>query len=188
MNDQSGFTLLEVLVALVVFGFLLLGLGRGVEFGLQAWTRQDRGIAARSELDAVDRTLRTLVTRLDPARPVTGTAHGVAFTSDLPQTAALATHEADMAIGVDGARRMTLRWTPHLHARRLTPAPAAQDAELLRGLLRLDIAYWAPGGWTDSWSAQDPPALIRFRVLFPPNDPRHWADIVTGPLRSRPDR
>ena len=187
-SGEAGFTLLEVLVALAVFGFLILGLGQGVDFGLRAWTRQGRDIEARSELDAVDRTLRSLVTRLDPGLAVTGTAHGLAFTSQLPRTAALATHEADMAVGVDGAR-LVLRWSPHLHAQRLTPAPPPQEAELLRGIQRLDVAYWPLGGsaWTDHWSEAVPPAMIRFRVLFPPDDVRHWADIVASPVRTRLD-
>ena len=190
MRTEAGFTLLEVLVAIAVFGFLLLGLGRGVDFGLGAWSRQERTVAARSELDAVDRTLRTLVERLDPAGPVSGTPHGVGFTAEVPRTAALATRDAELAIGVDGARRLVMRWTPHLHAQRLAPPPAPQEAELLRGLLRLDVAYWKAGGteWQDSWTDAQPPALLRFRVLFPPGDPRHWADIVARPMRTRPDR
>ena len=189
-SGEAGFTLLEVLVALAVFGFLVLGLARGADFGLRAWSRQERGIAGRSEIDAVDRTLRGLVSRLDPSSPVTGTAHAVALTSQLPQTAVLATHEADMAIGVGPARRLLLRWTPRLHARRFGPPPAPEEAELLSGIERLDIAYWPQGGsaWLDAWTAREPPAMIRFRIAFPASDVRHWADIITTPMRTRLDR
>ena len=41
-RTAAGFTLLEVLVALAVFGFLLVGLSQTVRFGLTAW-RQNRG-------------------------------------------------------------------------------------------------------------------------------------------------
>jgi len=187
---EAGFTLLEVLVALVVFGFLMLGLGRGVDFGMRAWDRQTRGMAARGELDAVDRALRGLIGRLDPATDVAGRAHGVGFTSQLPRTAALATREADIALGVDGARRLMLRWTPHLHAQRFGPPPAPQEAELLRGIERLDLAYWprgGGGGWRDTWSGHEPPAMIRVRVMFPAGDARHWPDIVAAPMRDSAD-
>ncbi len=184
---EAGFTLLEILVALVVFGFLVLGLGQGVDFGLRAWDRQSRGIAARGELDAVDRALRGLIGRLDPDTDVVGRAHGLGLTSQLPQTAALATGEADMALGVDGARRLVLRWTPHLHAVRFGPPPTPDVAELLRGIERLDLAYWPRdgGGWRDTWSAHDPPAMIRIHVVFPVGDPRHWPDLIAAPMRDR---
>ncbi len=184
-EGDAGFTLLEVLVALVVFGFLMLGLGRGVDFGMRAWDRQTRGIAARGELDAVDRALRGLIGRLDPTTDVAGRAHGVGFTSRLPAMATLATREADMALGVDGARRLMLRWTPHLHAQRFGPPPAPEEAELLRGIERLDLAYWprSGSGWRDAWSGHEPPAMIRVRVMFPAGDARHWPDIVAAPMR-----
>ena len=184
---DAGFTLLEILVALVVFGFLIIGLSRGVDFGLRAWDRQSRGIAARGELDAVDRALRSLIARLDPDTDVAGRAHGVGFTSQLPQTASLATGEADMALGVDGAHRLVLRWTPALHAVRFGPPPAPGEAELLRGIERLDLAYWSRdgGGWHDTWSEHDPPAMVRVRVIFPAGDPRHWPDLVAAPMRDR---
>ena len=187
MTRDAGFTLLEILVALAVFGILILGLGQGVQFGLQAWNRQERTIAARSELDAVDRTLRTLVTALDPDSAVGGAAHALAFTSRLPRSAQLATAEADMAIGIDASRALVLRWTPHLHATRLAPPPPPRQALLLAGLQRLDIAYWPHDGttWSDTWSAEDPPSLIRIRLVFPKDDPRHWADIVAAPARTR---
>ena len=186
---EAGFTLLEVLVALTVLGFLVAGLAQGTGFGLQAWSRQDRTIAASSELDAFDRTLRTLLTRLDPTAGVVGTAHTIAFTSALPQAAALRTHEADMAIGVDASHHVILRWTPHEHAERLAAAPPPTEAELLSGIAGLDISYWPMGGsaWQDTWSNREPPAMIRLRVRFPASDPRHWADIVASPMRTLPD-
>jgi general secretion pathway protein J len=33
---SAGFTLLEILVALIVFGFVMVGLTQGVQFGLHA--------------------------------------------------------------------------------------------------------------------------------------------------------
>jgi len=89
----AGFTLLEILVALVVLGFLMVGLSQGVRFGLTAWGMQERLINQRGDLDAVDRALRQLVARMDPgtrADPprVTGTQAEFAFTAALPLIAA----------------------------------------------------------------------------------------------------
>jgi len=189
MKSDAGFTLLEVLVALVVFGVLMAGLTRGVDFGLRAWNRQSAAIDARGELDAVDRALRGLIVRLDPAAGMTGEAHAMAFTSRLPRGAVQATGEADLALGVDGARRLVLRWTPHLHAERIGPQPPPETAILLRGIARLDLAYWPRNGtgWRENWPSRDLPAMIRLRVSFPPGDPRHWADLVTAVARDGPN-
>lgn len=192
----AGFTLLEILVALVVLGFLMVGLTQGTRFGLRAWGMQTRMIDQRGELDAVDRTMRRLVARMDPGSPtrdstLRGTGSRVAFRSDLPMAAAgPASRRADMLLTVDGAHRLVLRWTPHLHAARFGPAPAPEDAELLRGVDRIEVSYWAGGGavWQTTWTGRDLPALIRFRIVFPEGDPRRWPDIVAAPVLDRPER
>ncbi len=187
---QAGFTLLELLVGLVVLGFILAGLSQGVRYGLRVSDTQARLSDGRSELDAVDRALRRLIVQTDP-----GTAHGgptlqgspgrLTLVSQLPTAATgFVTRQADIAIGVDAARRLVLRWTPHLHAQRFGPAPPAEEVELLRGVERLELAYWG-GAWRTSWDAATLPQLVRLRVVFPPGDPRHWPDIVAAPLRHR---
>ena len=75
-----------------MLGFLIVGLSEGTRFGLQAWHMQTRVIGGRGELDAVDRTMRTLVAQMDPGSAtrdstLRGTATRVAFTSDLPDGA-----------------------------------------------------------------------------------------------------
>lgn len=185
-HREGGFTLLELLVALVVFGFLIAGLSQGVQFGLQAWSRQSRAIDASGGLDAVDRALRGLIARLDPADAVGGRAHALAFTSALPMAANLPAREADVLLAVDAAHHLALRWLPHLHAVRFSPPPPPQVTQMLDGIERIDIAYWprtGDGGWQDEWNANLPPALIRIRLIFPPGDARHWPDIVAAPMR-----
>jgi general secretion pathway protein J len=184
----SGFTLLELLVALVVFGLLMAGLAQGVRFGLTAWGAQSRMIARDADLDAVERVLRRLLDGVEPGRPVdppniVGTAASLAFTSDLPEGAAGTASErhADILLRVADAR-LVLRWVPHLHVRRLAPPPAPVETELLHGIDRLDLAYWDEGGqWRTAWRDRTPPRLIRLRLRFAPGDPRHWPDIVVAP-------
>lgn len=194
MRHQGGFTLLEVLVALVVLGMLVLGLTQGIHFGLKTWASQTRTIAAHEDLDAVDRTLRRLIESMDPGSPaeavsIDGSASSFAFPSELPDfAAALPSRRADVALGVDAAHRLVLRWTPHLHAVRLGPAPPAQQSELLRGVDHVELAYWpsgAGGGWQTLWKQPLPPALVRIRLVFTEGDKRHWPDIIAAPIRDR---
>jgi general secretion pathway protein J len=197
IHRQHGFTLLEILVALVVLGFLMIALTQGVQFGLRSWDLQARTIARRGDLDAIDRTLRGLIEHMDPgspteALPIQGNAASLAFTTELPLAAgALSTRLADVALGVDGAHRLLLRWTPHLHAVRFGPAPPPQQTELLRGVDHLDLSYWrrasrrAAAAWLGAWTEAAPPGLVRIRLVFPEGDARHWPDIVAAPMRDR---
>ncbi len=193
---EAGFTLLEILVALVVLGLVLVLLGQGVQFGLAAWRSQARIAAERGDLDTVDRTLRTLVARMDPGGQaaearVQGDGRSLAFTTDLPLAAVqLATRHADVSLSVDGAHRLSLFWVTHFR-NWLGPARVPAQATLAEGVDRLEISYWQPpfggkpGGWLARWDGRgDPPALIRFRLSF--TDPRrHWPDIVTATMRTR---
>ena len=188
--SERGFTLLEILVALVVMGFLMVGLSQGTRFGMQALSMQSRDIDRYGDLDAVDRTARRLIARMDPGSAtrnatLRGTASGVAFTSDLPIPNA---ERADMLLTVDAGHRLVLRWMPHLHATRFGPAPLPQETELLPGVDRIELGYWPEGGrdWQTAWTGRDLPALIRLRIVFPARDPRSWPDIVAAPLLDRP--
>ncbi|MEA2729000.1 MAG: ral secretion pathway protein, partial [Acetobacteraceae bacterium] len=143
-----GFTLLEVLVALTVMGLLLIGLVQASRFALLVWDRQTRVLAQNEELDAVDRVLRRLVVQARPGsewEPLVfaGTAHSVTFTSIVPlRTAGFLTQRADVELVVDGAHRLVLLWTPHLHAIRVGRPPPAVATEILQGVERLELAYW----------------------------------------------
>jgi general secretion pathway protein J len=189
---QGGFTLLEILVALIVLGLLMAGLAQGTRFGLRAWDAEARAIAGREDLDAVDRVLRRLIASMDPGSDaekalIQGNAQSLAFTTELPMMAAATPRLADVAIGVDAAHRLVLRWTPHLHAVRLGPPPVAREAELLRGVQRIDLPDWnaAVGAWQRQWSASLPPSLVRLRLTFRAEGRRHWPDIIAAPVRDR---
>ena len=190
---DAGFTLLETLVALVVLGFLMAGLAQGTRFGFQAWDMQARMIDERSELDGVDRVLRSLVEQMDAGTlsggpTLAGSANRLIFTSRLPQISGLTTRRADVILAVDAARRLSVRWTPHRHAVRLGPPPEIREAELLRGVAKLEISYWRQeggGAWLSGWSARELPALIRFRIVFSRGDSRQWPDIVVAPMNGR---
>lgn len=199
---NSGFTLLEIMVALVVFGFLMIGLTQGVHFGLRAWTGQARLFAKRGDLDAVDRTLRGLIARMDPGFAIdppniVGQPHGFAFTTTLPRGAPRGApggapggaSEADISLTLDHRHDLLLRWTPHLHAVRLAGTPIIHRVTLLHHVASLDFGYWnrAGGRWLATWNRRTPPALVRitikFRKIGPGSQRRRWPAIVVAPMR-----
>lgn len=196
-DPQAGFTLLEIMVALVVFGFLMIGLTQGLHFGLRAWNGQARTIARHTDLDATDRTLRTLIDRMDPGFKIDppniiGRPHGFAFTTELPEGApTVAGHHVDVSLTVDRQHDFILRWTPHIHALRLSGKPAIGQTTMLGGVARVDFGYWqqTPTGgiWLKNWDSREPPVLVRIRIVFVNHGPRRnhlaWPAIVVAPMR-----
>ncbi len=190
---SAGFTLLEVLVGLVVLGFVVSGLAGSTRFGLLAAGTQSRIAAEHEDLEPADRLLRRLVAGMalpnDGRQPgLAGDRTGFACLTRSPaaQEPGLAAR-VDAFVAVNGARQLVLRWSPHWHAERLAPrAPPAEEV-LLDGIDRLDVSYLSPdrGGWLESWSRTDLPGLVRIRLLFAPGDPRHWPPIIAATRQGR---
>ena len=182
---ESGFTLLELLVALVVFGILMLGVTRGTQFGMNAWNRQSTMIATATDMDAVDRALRRLIMHMDPGTMqtpplVAGTRDRFVFTSTLPEEAALLTKRADMVLRVDKGQ-LVLRWAPHLHAESLGATPVPHTEVLLSDVTGFAVSYWPhppASGWQQAWTALTLPSLVRIHLEF---KGRHWPDIIAAP-------
>ena len=139
MAKQRGFTLLELLVALAVLGLLMAGLVQGLRLGVSVWTTQTKRLAASGDLDSTDRTLRTLIARMDPGgisgRPPTfkGTARSLVFTTTLPEAAAgLTMRNSDVTLAVDESHQLALLFLPHYR----NPTEAAPVAGTRRAAAR----------------------------------------------------
>jgi general secretion pathway protein J len=194
---QTGFTLLEILVALSVLGLVLIALNHGVQTALGIWIVQSRQITRTKDLDATARTLRTMLTQIpvsasatiNPGSPpvaiaFAGKSDELAFVGTLP-TGLGTDRYADITLGLDG-RRLVLRWLPHRHEL-AGPAPMPNVAEILDGVGRLDLAYWGPPlptaspTWLAEWEGPSLPNLLRLRLSFAAGDSRRWPDLIIAP-------
>ena len=191
--DDAGFTLLEIIVALVVLGVLLVTLSQGVRFGFAAWGHQDSALRTGEALATTDSVLRRLIEQLDPGTPrdaakLTGRPQAMAFTSALPIGPEGAPASADVSLMVDHDDRLVLSWLPHLHVLRLRPAPPPHVEVLLRHVAGLRLSYWSDSGahWQTQWSDNALPDLVRIHIVFPEHDRRRWPDIVAAPVREQP--
>jgi prepilin-type N-terminal cleavage/methylation domain-containing protein len=195
-EGERGFTLLEILVGLIVLGFLSLALTQGARFGVQAWTAQARAVAQTADLDAADRTVRGLIERMNPGSvtglttKIDGDARHLSFASVLPRAASgLPTPEADVELTTDASRHLLMLWKPHY--RNVIVSRPPTRTELLDGVERLEFSYWAAaedgagGRWETTWQQPAPPALVRLRIVFAKGDKRVWPDIVAAPMRER---
>jgi general secretion pathway protein J len=191
-RSTSGFTLLEILVALAVFGFLLVGLSQTVRFGLTAWRQEARLSDGKTDLEAIDRSLRSIVENLAPGDdseqpPIDGTADSLTGVTRLRVPGSgLTPVRVEAGLAVSG-RRLVLRWRPYHHGTALAPPPKAAETELIGGIAQLRVEYWkSPGVWVSGWHEPDLPLLIRFRVTRSDAQAPRWPDIVVAPLLSRP--
>ena len=152
-HRSAGFTLMETLVSLIVLGFIIGGLAQGMRFGVSVWDRQVRTIDRDSALDSTDRVLRMLLSRMapgdDPQVPaIDGDAERLSFTADLPVNApASPMRLADVTLDESADDRLVLRWTTHLHARRLV-RPLVQRSILLSGVRQVAFRVFPPADGT----------------------------------------
>lgn len=188
MKRDQGFTLLELLISLAIFGLLLAALGQGTRFGLAAHDAQARQIEADDDLDAVDRTMRHLINTMDPGLMADLAPHFIAnersmgFTAALPEMALYPAEQADVVVAVDAGHRLVLRWAPHYPVL-LGPPPLPRVTPLLDGVDHIELSYWTPGPhgvWVDRWAGKALPDLIRLRIVFAAKDHRHWPDIIAA--------
>jgi len=187
---EAGFTLVEILVALVVLGILVAGLGQGMRLGLTAWTRQAALVDETADLDAVDRTIRGLL-----VNATTGASHGrndfegetnsVSFDGLLPLAVSAGGRRAQITLLLDEQHRLMLQWQSVL-IDPSTNQPATGEAVIAENLEQVSFAYWQSGagspGWREKWNSTTTPALIRLHFVFAKGDRRRWPDIVVAPL------
>jgi prepilin-type N-terminal cleavage/methylation domain-containing protein len=190
---MPGFTLMEVLIGLVVFSLLMMGLVQGLRLGINSWQAQSRTLAVRGDIEATDRTLRTLIEQMDPGgvsgRPAIfkGTSHSLVFTTTLPQAAdMMVTRGAVVTLAVDERKQLQLLWLPN-YRYRIGPVPPPGRVTLLNDVDHLELAYWrdSRAGWQPEWAAVVLPKLIRIRMVFTPESGRTGYDIVIMPMRDR---
>lgn len=194
-DGEAGFTLLELLVGLALFGLVSVALFHSLRFGLRAWERVESHSNGGDAVAEIQALLRRHLERAYPlwiehaATPhvdFTGTADRIAFLAPAPQ-----------ALIAGGLARLNLRvrhgngrWRLELIAQ---PHPGDDGGGVLReiligGLHSLQIAYFgadeaeAPGQWQPLWRDRGAlPRLIRIRAAFPPGDRRLWPDLVVAP-------
>jgi prepilin-type N-terminal cleavage/methylation domain-containing protein len=197
MTEASrGFTLLELLIALAVLGFVILEIGLGVDFGLRASTVQSHLMNRRADLDGVDRVLRYLVEHMDAgstATPpqLTGTGTSFSFTTELPAGAVETfTRRVDVRLFVGKERQLILRWTPHLHSGDPVAATPSENV-LLKDVDTVQFSYFYPlgaagHGWTEQWSEPYLPRVVRIHLSFSDGDAQRWPDMIMEPAQDRP--
>jgi prepilin-type N-terminal cleavage/methylation domain-containing protein len=183
-----GFTLLELLVVLAVFGFILAVLGSGVRFASRAVQSADRQRVAHDDLDPVQATIRALI---GDARAIEGSSDEIKFVGPMPEALGLrGSFDISLMLSDD---RLVARWRPH----RVKDDAARDDAdddppgthgeaELAHGITDLSFAYYVAGsdgkiGWHSTAPKRSGPRLVRLDVTLTAGDRLRWPDLVVAP-------
>ncbi|MEE8279317.1 MAG: prepilin-type N-terminal cleavage/methylation domain-containing protein [Alphaproteobacteria bacterium] len=203
-----GFTLLELLVALVLFGLIAVLLLGGLRFGTRAWeaggARNERAAEVQMAQTFVRRQLgaaRAVVLppqgRTSPSVAFEGTRRAVSFVSVSVLAARLAAgglyRLSFYLSGEPGPKRLMVSW-------RLFEAGAdgggvqheAEEMILLDRIEDVQLSYLGrkeedePPQWRESWQDEARlPALVRMRVEFAKGDGRYWPELVVAPRIDR---
>ncbi len=186
LQADQGFTLIEVIVALVVLGVILVGLGQATRFGMSAWGLETRLADNASALERMDRILRLLIEQASPPvstddKPFDGQEHRLSFKTLLPdEPQSEPVRHAQVALGVDDHHRLVLRWQIRANATLLGQAPKEQQIVLAEGIERIDLAYRqnaADGGkWSKTWTDGALPGLVQIHFVLA-NGHHRWPDM-----------
>jgi general secretion pathway protein J len=197
-NPESGFTLVELLVALTLLALLSVALFGSFRLGARAWDRTTAHTNAIEDVRVAQDLLRQeiasaypLYSTADPTHPridFEGRRERIRFLAPAP--AALG--GAGMAYftlstDADGGEKRVLLSVRLELANEDSPTASATEA-LVDDIQSLDIAYYGtnsadtPATWLDQWvDAVRLPRLVRVRVRFPEGDLRVWPDLLVIP-------
>jgi prepilin-type N-terminal cleavage/methylation domain-containing protein len=166
-DRDAGYTLVELLVVILLLGFIALGIGGGIHFGTRVWERSEERIASDTEIGRAQAILRALFATAQPRRDggfVTfeGTPSRVTFEAPaLP------------AMGIPGVARIDIEviTTAGKRMLRLRASPAADRSKMREAILvehtgPLEFTFMdateAVPAWLASWrDRKDLPDAVR---------------------------
>jgi general secretion pathway protein J len=191
LSQDHGFTLIEILVAVVVFGFVVAGLVQATHFGITAWDVQTRMVERADELERVDHVLRALVEQASPPlaaddKPFNGTEHRLDFITRLPlQPPTDPIRRAEVIVGVNEQHQLVVRWQQKPNATPLKPVPPPQEIVLAEGVDHFDLTYRQAGGdggkWMRTWDDTSLPALVLMTIVMQ-NTSHKWPTIQAATM------
>jgi general secretion pathway protein J len=192
-GGENGFTLLELLIALVLLGLVFAVLGAGLRFGTLAWQAGAAQLADADERQLVDRVIRRQLAAAlagpdgvgQSGEAFTGTVQELHFIGPAPARSMPAgVYHLELRLEPDGnGQALVLSWRNADD----TSVPGAVGAEpVLRDLADLRFAYFGDRGdgtrdWSDHWQGgSGPPRAVRISVTFADPTRPPWPPLTVA--------
>ena len=195
----TGFTLVEILVAITLLGLLMAALFGGVQLGVRAWEASEVRLDDSSRLATVQGFLRERLAQAylpeqqaaeDEARPAfTGEPDRLSFVTLMPEH--LGGGFQRMVLGVVAAGEssdLAVSWWPAELGDAAVDPEALHRRALLAQVAELRLSYFgalarnqAPA-WHEVWQQPALPQLVRVQLRFPDLDVRSWPDLIVRPM------
>lgn len=190
-REQTGFTLLELVVAITLTGLVLVLLYSGLRLGLNGWDSGEARAEATNRLRLAEEFLRRQLAqsmtvrrtndRQEPVVVFTGEASSIEFVA--PMLAQLGQGGLYRVRIEGGDGRLWIRWRPYLPA----DPDAGQDREtvLLEGVSGVEWAYFGAERdddlrpqWRSQWTSPTRrPLLVRLNLIL---QGQPWPDLVVA--------
>jgi len=198
VKNQTGFTLLELLIAMALMGLVLVMLYGSLRLGMRSWDAGEQRAESVNEVrlieDFIRRQLRQSMTvhREDPEQ-----GQVVVFEGEPDRLTFVAPMLSYLGLGGlyviqfdvvhdQGADRLRMRWSPYrpivesAQQRKETTVP--EETVLVEGVSDLQWEYFGvlednqEPQWTERWqSVQQRPQLVRLNLSV---KEQHWPDLV----------
>ncbi|MDS4040701.1 MAG: prepilin-type N-terminal cleavage/methylation domain-containing protein [Candidatus Competibacter sp.] len=191
---QTGFTLLELVVAITLMGLVLLVLYSGLRLGLNGWDSGERRAEASNRLRSVQEFLRRQLaqsmtvyqTQANEKRKkivvFAGEATAVEFVA--PMLVHLGQGGLYRVRVETADSQMRVRWRPYLPGD--STAGEERETVLLEGVSDVEWAYFGserdddqdPPRWRSEWANQERrPLLVRLNLIL---QGESWPDLVVA--------
>ncbi|HRX69566.1 MAG: prepilin-type N-terminal cleavage/methylation domain-containing protein [Candidatus Competibacteraceae bacterium] len=193
---QTGFTLLELVVAITLMGLVLVVLYSGLRLGLNGWESGERRAEATNRLRLTQEFLRRQLMQSITVRQITEERKSVVvFTGQPDKIEFVAPMLTQLGQGglyrvrVEASdHRLWIRWRPYLSDNSGADRGSDVDKEtvLLEGVTGIEWAYFGternydpePPRWRSEWtSSEQRPQLVRLNLSLTGES---WPDLVVA--------
>ncbi len=205
---DSGFTLLELLVAMTLLGLVMAMVFGGLRLGVRVWETGEVRAERRAGIAMAQRLIRDVLGRSHPMiRSNRRNVHKVAFDGrgDRLELASLMpaylgpggfNHVILDVTGDGDSLRLALRFAPVEQngdaSEALRGADDAAETVLVDGVASAAFSDYGSRrpreepAWRDDWrDAEILPRLVRLRIVFADGDRRHWPDLFVAPRNAQ---
>lgn len=173
-QEEEGFTLLELLIAITILSLILVALSSGLHFAGSAWRKQGEQISRQGDVNALQSVLRQM---LAAGRDFEGAPQSLKFVGRMP--AGLARGGLyDIELDRSG-EQLLLSWKPHFKG---TNAKLQEnETRLMDSVTDFDITYYfVAQGWQHSSNDKSKTMdLIAIKASL--NGGRVWPMLMIAP-------